>query len=57
MHRLYGVGMKDIYDPTTKRYDHKKLLATPYLERQRRLGAITLPGSDTIGGIISMGGV
>lgn len=57
LHRLYGVGLKEIYDPVTQRYDHKKLLATPYLEKQRRLGQITLPGSDTVGGIISLGGV
>jgi len=61
LHRQYGPGLKNVYNPVTKEFDHEEFARVPRLEAQKhqkhRLGAINLPGSGDDSGIYSIGGV
>ena len=56
LHRQYGFGLKDLYNPRTKKIDHNTLLKAPYVEHYRRKGLQQLPDGFS-SGIVDFAGV
>ena len=55
LHRQFGFGLKDLYNPYTKKLNHQALLKAPYVAHYRRLGQ-GLPGEFS-SGIVDFAGV
>jgi hypothetical protein len=59
LHRQYGPGLKNIYNPMTKEFNVEEFTATnkKLKDTQYKLKSINLPGANTDNGIVSIGGV